>query len=368
MNQIIKELTNGKLGYRFILLIGLIGAIAVQTGCSKSDDQGGPPRGGAGGRGGGAAVRVEAVIVETEELKTSVRGLGILLPSKEIEIQAEMAGRVQTVFFKDGQSVRAGESLVKIEDANLRAAVSKAYSRLVLARNTAHRKRQLFDTGAISAQEWDFALADLRIAEADSADAAANLLKTLIWAPFDGKLGISRISIGKRLSVGEPIVRIVQKFPLKVDFSVADKYAPILRTGMEVNLSRGGESYKAVIEALESSLDGSTRTLQARAIIAGKPEELVPGAPLEFSLELPTRESLTVPPEAILSDALGSVAYLYKGGKAQLTRIELGTRFVDRVEIISGIAVGDTVLCVGASPVRNGGNVEISRMKNETPR
>jgi membrane fusion protein (multidrug efflux system) len=341
------------------------------VGCSKSDDSSGAARGGGGGGGrggGGGAVRVEAVIAENEELKSSVRGLGILLPSKEIEIQAEMAGKIQTVFFKDGQNVRAGESLVKIEDANLRAAVSKAYSRLTLARNTAHRKKQLFDSGAIPAQEWEFALADLRIAEADSADAAANLLKTLIWAPFDGKLGISKISIGQSLSVGEPIVKIVQKFPLKVDFSVADKYASVLKPGMEVNFRRGGEDYKAVIEALESSLDGSTRTLQARAIIAGRPEELVPGAPLEFSMELPSRESLTVPPEAILSDALGSVTYLYKGGKAQLARIELGTRFVDRVEVISGIAIGDTVLCVGASPVRSGGNVEISRIKNDAAR
>jgi membrane fusion protein (multidrug efflux system) len=329
--------------------------------CSKSD----VPKEGGGGPGGRREqiVKIEAVVAKTEDIKSSVRGLGILLPSKEVEIQAEMAGRVLAVYFSDGQNVRAGESLVKIEDANLRAAMIKANSKLAFSRSTAHRKKQQFDAKAISAQEWELVEADLQTAMADSIDATANLAKTIIRAPFDGKLGIGKINLGKRLGVGESIVKIVQKYPLKVDFSVADKYAPILKTGMEVEINRAGKTYKARVDALESSLDGSTRTLLARAVIDGNPEELVPGAPLEFSLNLPSRESLTVPPEAIGSDALGSTVYLYKGGKAKLSRIEIGMRFVDKVEVLSGVNAGDTVLCAGASPVRDGGAVEISRVK-----
>jgi len=327
--------------------------------CSKSD----APKEGGGGKRGEQTVKVEAVVAKTEDIKSSVRGLGILLPSKEVEIQAEMTGRVLAVYFSDGQNVRAGESLVKIEDANLRAAMLKANSKLTLTRSTAARKKQQFDARAISAQEWEAVEADLQAAQADSIDAAANLAKAIVRAPFEGKLGIGKINLGKRLSVGEPIVKIVQKYPLKVDFSVADKYASILKTGMDVEINRGGNSYKAKVDALESSLDGSTRTLLARAIIEGKPEDLVPGAPLEFLLDLPSRESLTVPPEAIGSDALGSTVYLYRGGKAKLTRIEIGMRFVDRVEVLSGVNAGDTVLCAGASPVRDGGAVEVSRVR-----
>jgi len=334
-------------------------AVLFLISCSKSEKS----QGGGSGRGGAQTVTVEAVVMQPEQIKNSVRGVGILVPSKEVDIQAEIAGKVQTIYFKDGQSVKAGESLVKIEDANLRAIMSRTRAKLVLARSTAKRKKQQFDAAAISAQEWETVQADLRIAEADSVEAIANLQKTLIQAPFYGKLGISKINIGKRLAVGDQIVKIVQKYPLKVDFSVADKYAYILRPGMELEFNRSAENYKAVIEALESSLDGSTRTLQARAVINGQPDELVPGASLEFMLSLPSRESLTVPPEAIGSDALGSNVYLYKGGKAELTRIEIGTRFVDKVEVLSGIGIGDTVLCVGASPVRNGGNVEISRIR-----
>lgn len=316
----------------------------------------------AGGR-GAQAVIVEAVVAAPEKLKSSVRGVGILQPAMEVDIQAEMAGRIQAIYFKDGQNVKAGESLVKIEDANLRAVMSRTSSKLSLARITAHRKKQQFDAGAISSQEWESVLADMQIAEADSAEAAANLRKALIRAPFDGKLGISKVAIGKHIVVSDHIVKIVQKYPLMVDFSVADKYASVLRPGMEVEFIRNAVKYKAVIGALESALDGSTRTLLARATIDGQPEELVPGAPLEFSLELPPKETLTVPPEAIGSDALGSNVHLYKGGKAVLTRIELGVRLVDRVEVLAGISAGDTVLRVGASPVRNGGSVEISRVR-----
>ena len=334
-------------------------AVLFLVSCSKSEQS----QGGKGGRSGAQTVTVEAIVAKPELLSNSVRGVGILQSSKEVDIQSEMAGKIQTVYFKDGQSVKAGQSLVKIEDANLRAIMSRANSKLILVRGTTNRKRQQFNAKAISSQEWEAALADLQIAEADSAEAAANLQKTLIRAPFEGKLGLGRVNIGERLSVGDQIVRIVQKFPLKVDFSVADKYAFTLKPHMEVEFHRNAKSYKAVIEALESSLDGSTRTLQARATINGQPEELIPGAPLEFLLDLPPRESLTVPPEAIGSDALGSNVYLYKGGKAELTRIEIGTRFVDKVEVLSGINTGDTVLCVGASPVRNSGDVEISRIR-----
>jgi len=338
-------------------LISLIGLLFLS--CSKSEQQ---PQSGGGGR-GSQAVRIEAIIAAPEELRSSVRGVGILQPAKEVDIQSEMAGKIQTVYFKDGQSVRARESLVKIEDANLRAVMSRAYSKLSLARSTAHRKKRLFESGAISSQEWEITLADMLVAEADSVEAAANLLKTLILAPFDGKLGIGKVTIGKHISVGAPIVKIVQKYPLKVDFSIADKYASVLEPGMEVEFVRNAIKYKAKVDALESALDGSTRTLLARATINGQPEELVPGAPLEFALELPPKETLTVPPEAIGSDALGSNVYLYKGGKAELTRINLGVRLVDRVEVLAGVRIGDTVLCVGASPVRNGGSVEISRMR-----
>jgi len=337
----------------------LISLIAILLFSCKSEKQ---AQAGGGGR-GAQTVNVEAIVAVSEELKSSVRGVGILQPAKEVDIQAEMAGKIQAVYFKDGQNVRSGESLIKIEDANLRAIMTRASSKLSLSRSTAHRKKQQFDAGAISSQEWETVLADMRMAEADSVEAAANLQKTLIRAPFDGKLGISNVAIGKHVTVGNYIVKIVQKYPLRVDFSVADKYASVLKTGMEVELIRNAVRYKAIIEALESALDGSTRTLLARAAINGKPDELVPGAPLEFSLDLPTKETLTVPPEAIGSDALGSNVYLYKGGKAELTRIKLGTRLVDRVEVLDGIYVGDTVLCVGASPVRNGGSVEISRLR-----
>jgi len=342
------------------LVVLCIGILIIACSKSEAPKEGG---GGAGGKREQQAVKIEAVVAKTEDIKSSVRGLGILLPSKEVEIQAEMAGRVLAVYFNDGQNVKAGQNLVKIDDANLRAAVIKANSKLAFSRSTAHRKKQQFDAKAISAQEWELVEADLQTAQADSIDAAANLAKATIRAPFDGKLGIGKINLGKRLAVGEPIVKIVQKYPLKVDFSVADKYAPILKVGMDVEIGRSGKNYKATVDALESSLDASTRTLLARAIIIDNPEDLVPGAPLEFSLDLPSRESLTVPPEAIGSDALGSTVYLYNGGKAKLARIEIGTRFVDKVEVLSGVSAGDTVLCAGASPVRDGGAVEISRMR-----
>jgi len=337
----------------------LISLIALLLFSCKSEKQ----AHGGGGR-GAQTVKVEAVIAVSEELKSSVRGVGILQPAKEVDIQAEMAGKIQVVYFKDGQNVRSGEPLVKIEDANLRAIMSRVSSKLSLARSIANRKKQQFEAGAISSQEWEAVWADFKVTEADSVEAAVNLRKTLIQAPFEGKLGISKVTIGKHISINDYIVKIVQKYPLKVDFSVADKYASVLKPGMEVEFIRNAVSYKAVIEALENALDGSTRTLLARAVIQGQPEELVPGAPLEFALNLPSKETLTVPPEAIGSDALGSNVYLYKGGKAKLTRINLGVRLVDRVEVLSGISVGDTVLCVGASPVRNGGSVEISRIRN----
>lgn len=310
-----------------------------------------------------AGIRVEAVVIKPEELQSIVRGVGILKASKEVEIQSEIVGKVKNIYFKDGQNVKAFQSLVKIEDENLKAVMEKANSKLKLSRNNAQRKKQQFDAGAISASEWEIMESDLQLAQADSIDAQANLAKALIKAPFAGTLGISKITLGKRLAVGEPIVKIVQKFPLKVDFSVADKYASVLKSGMEVEFSRSNEKYEAVIEALESSLDGSTRTLQARAVINGTPDNLVPGAPIEFLLNLPSRESLTVPPEAITSDALGSIVYLFKGGKAHIARVELGTRYVDKVEIVSGISAGDTVLSVGASPVREGSDIEITRLK-----
>jgi membrane fusion protein (multidrug efflux system) len=150
---------------------------------------------------------------------------------------------------------------------------------------------------------------------------------------------------------------------LKVDFSIPERYSASVNTGddLEFKISGSDKIFKANVYAIEPKIDPGTRTLQIRAICSSAYKELIPGAFANVELSLKeTNDAILIPTVSIVPELKGQKVYLYKGGIVIPQNVQIGIREETRVQIVSGLNVGDTVITSGILQIRPNSKVKIS--------
>jgi membrane fusion protein (multidrug efflux system) len=189
--------------------------------------------------------------------------------------------------------------------------------------------------------------------------------KTEVYAPFDGVIGLRNISIGAQVTPSTPLatIRAVQK--LKLDFSVPEKYGKAIKKGLKVKFSVQGEGalHDATVLATEEGIDVATRNLKVRAVVKNKDAELKPGAFANVELELgENKNALMVPTQAIIPQERTKQLIVGKNGKAKFVTVTTGVRQASSVEVLDGIAAGDTVVTTGLLFLKPGADLKFSKV------
>lgn len=308
-------------------------------------------------------IPVTAHIVVYEKLGNSVYTTGTILANEEVELRSEISGKVIQILFKEGAYVNKGDLLVKINDAELQAQLRKAASNIKLIEDREARQRQLSEKQMISKEDYESTLNDLEAGKAEYDLIKAQIDKTEIRAPFNGVVGLREVSEGSFVTTSTVIARLQNLSNLKVDFSIPQKYTPLVKTGDELffKLSGNDFQYKAKVYAIEPKIDPSTRTLRLRAICTANYKDLYPGAFANVELNLKeTEKAILVPTVAVVPELKGQSVYLYKGGIVTPQKVEIGLREEKNVQILSGLAEGDTVITSGILQMRPGAKVKIT--------
>ena len=166
---------------------------------------------------------VDALIIKTKFIQDKIFSNGTFISNEEVELRSEISGKITKILFKEGQPIKKGALLVKINDAELQATLKKNETIESLARDKEYRAKELFNKNLTSQQEYDNALGELNSAQADVEFTKAQLEKTEIRAPFDGIIGLRSVSEGSYISPTSKIATLQSINPLKVDFSVPQK-------------------------------------------------------------------------------------------------------------------------------------------------
>ena len=206
---------------------------------------------------------------------------------------------------------------------------------------------------------------DIRAMKADIEEIHAKLAQTELRAPFDGIIGLRQVSVGAYASPNTAVATLTNTAKLKIEFSVPERYAGILKPGAPLTFRVEGEpkEYSANVYATNSIVDQNTRTFSVRAIYDNSTRELVPGRYVSVSLVTRTFENaMAVPSEAIISEMGIDKVFLYKSGKAVPVEISKGLRTDAEVQITSGLEVGDTVITSGIMQLRTGMTVELKEI------
>lgn len=314
---------------------------------------------GPGGPPGGFAVPVEAQLVRVGVRRKEAEAIGTLRSWESIVVKPEVTGRVAKFAFEEGTLVKAGQLLVELDAAEAEAEMLRAKAALELARETHQRALRLRQQGAGSVANLDKAQAELVSAEASLRLAEARLAKMRLVAPFDGVVGLRKVSVGALLVPGQEIVNLEQINPLKVDFKVPELLLASVKVGQVIRLrldAMGSRPVDGTVYAIDPLLETGGRAIVLRARIPNADGALRPGLFARVVLTIEEKpDAIFVPEQSVLPGSDGSMSVFKAAeGKAVMTKVELGERVRGEVEIVSGLDPGDVVISAGLPKLRPG--------------
>ncbi len=314
------------------------------------------------------SLSVEGYLVQSSVLNSSIDVAGTLLPFEETEIHPEVSGKVVMLSINEGRVVRRGTLLGRLFDGDLQAQLHKLNVQLAIAKKTQDRQNDLLKIGGISQQDYDLSLLSVSTIQADMQVLNASINKTIIRAPFDGKIGFKNISIGAYVTPVTIVTTIRQINRLKLEFSVPEKYTSNIKLGNSISFSTESSSkkYNAKIVATESGITAENRSLKVHAIVENTDKNITGGsfATVNFNMG-DNNNAIMVPTQAIIPGARDKKVIVYRNGVADFNIVITGERDSARVEILKGLAAGDTIITTGLLSIKPGSKISLSSLKKQ---
>jgi membrane fusion protein, multidrug efflux system len=341
----------------FVPAFFAVSMIAAACGNKKEAGKaGGPPPG----------LKAEGYVVTSGSFSNDFTASGSLMPNEEVEIHPEISGRVTAIKFKEGSKVRKGQVLVQLYNADVQSQIQKLKAQKQLQQKTIDRQKELLNIGGISQQEYDATQTGIQAMDADIAYAEAQLRGTVILAPFDGTIGLRSVSEGAVVSPATTIASLQQTQTLKMDFSVPDHYRDAVKDGKEVlfTVTSSNDTLKGKIVATDPGASQNTRTIRVRAAVSNADGKLLAGSFAHVLVPFETKESsILIPSQAVIPTTRDKKVVVMRNGKAEFAVVKLGARTSDKVEVLSGLQVSDTIITTGLMQVKQGMAVTITKLK-----
>ncbi len=309
------------------------------------------------------ALNVRCIVVSTKPIVEQINSSGTLKASEQVELSFESSGRITLLNINEGQRVKKGTLLAKVNDNELQAQRDKINVQLKLAEDREARQRTLLEREAISREAYEQSLTELQSLKADLALIEAKIEKASIVAPFDGIVGLRYTSEGAYVSPGTLVTQLVSIKPLKVDFPINERHAGVVKVGMPVQFTAEGYSkpFTAKVYAIEPQVDVKMRALTVRALYDNRNEDLVPGRYIQVSLQIKQFDkAITIPNQALVPTMEGNIVYVSRSGKAQPVSVQIGIRNESEIQITSGLTPGDTLITSGILQLRKGLPVKLN--------
>lgn len=345
-----------------IVLFGLIGYRLTKN--SEQSEKG-------GGKGDKKPpIMVEAIVVSETNFANAISLSGSIEANENVEIRSEVSGIVDKIYFTEGTNVNKGQVLVKVNDIELRAQLSQATTKQGLAAENERRANLLLKKEAISQEEYDIASAEYRSLKAQTQLIQAQIAKTVIRAPFSGKIGLRNISPGTYVTPTTLITKLVSANQVKISFSIPEKYAAEVEnnTPIQFTIPNNSQKYTAKIYAIEPEIETTTRTLKIKAIAENTNGKLLAGT--FATIELPLKNikgAIQIPSEAVVPIQDGKVVYIANNGKAKEVKIVTIARTDKDVIVTEGIKSGDTILTSGVMALKDEAEIKVKVKQVKLP-
>lgn len=335
-------------------------SVLVLAGCKKGDGEaqakpGDPPK-------AADAVPVEVVKAAHRPVAASYTGTKALEPRGESQVVAKTSGVALMVLVEEGQQVKAGQPLVRLDADRARLAVAQIEAQMRKLEANYNRAKQLVGQQMISANDVDQIKYDLENARAQYRMATLELSYTTVVAPISGVVASRSIKTGNFVQINTPIFRIVDLSRLEAALDIPERELATIKAGQPVTLTVDalpGRSFTGVVDRVAPVVDSGSGTFRAVCAFAGE-GLLQPGMFGRIRIDYDKRaDALVVPRIALLDDDGDPAVFAVRNGKAARVAVKVGYMDGEWVEIRQGLKAGDGVVTAGKIALRDGTPVEI---------
>jgi membrane fusion protein (multidrug efflux system) len=301
--------------------------------------------------------------VERIEFPLTVEALGTALANESVEVRPQISETVVAIRFQEGQNVKAGTVLVELKDSEAVAAVAAARAVLIDSEAKYRRGEQLLASELLAESELE-ALRARRDADRAALDAAeARLAETVVKAPFAGRVGLRRVSVGSLVTPATVITTLDDTDPIKVDFDVPETALGLLEEGLSFEAGSAAwpdTLFRGEVISIDTRVDPVSRTVTVRGRIPNRERLLRPGMFLTVRLLRRDVTAIMVPEQALIPEQSRQfVLVVGEGGIVEKREVRPGRRRPGAVEILYGLEGGETIVVEGTQKARPGSPVEI---------
>ena len=314
-------------------------------------------------------INVELQTVEPQDFTHFVRVLGTVEAEHDVTVAAEEGGVVRSIAARKGEALSAGEPILRIDDAVLRAQLDQAESQAALAKETWERQRQLWEDEQVGTEmSYLQARYGAQTAEAQARVLRERLQRTVVRSPVKGILDARMVEVGSMVSPGTPVVRILDVDTVRVEAGVPERYATEIERGAEVTVTvdaLDGREYQGAIDFVGAAVSGDTRTFPIEVEVPNPGLGIKPGMVANVRISRRTVEdALVVPRHAVLRRENGYVVYVARetedGWRAEARGVVPGESRGEEVLIRSGLEPGERIVVVGQQRVAHGDALRIA--------
>jgi membrane fusion protein, multidrug efflux system len=351
----------------FAALVAALAFVKIKYLTKETPQMGGSNPAAAGGKSGAApATGVVGFVVKSEKLDNRIFATGSVVASEMVDLKPEVAGKIVQLNIVEGKAVTKGQLLLKLNDEDLQAQVKKLNAQMQLTQQSEQRLRKLLDVKGVSQDEYDVVTNQMNNIRADLEFTQAQIAKTELKAPFSGVIGLRNVSLGSYINAASQVANIQVLNPVKVDFTVPEKYTNQVQVGESIAFTTEGstEHFTGKVYATDNQIDPISRSLKIRATAQNPNGKLKPGAfvKVDFSLK-EIGNALMIPTEALIPILKGQQVFVSKNGIAKAIVVEVGIRTDSRIQILNGIQVGDTIITSGLMGMKPDTKVKFSTVQ-----
>ena len=308
------------------------------------------------------AIDVFVTPVQATEVTDSIEALGTLKANESVALTASVSEVVTAIHFEDGERVQAGDLLVELSSSEEQALKTEYKYTLAEAEAQLKRISRLATRGDASQSLLDEQRRVRDVSKARLTAVESQLTDRQVKAPFDGVVGLREISVGAFVSPGVVLTTLIDDRQLKLDFAVPAIHLPKLTKGMTLvarTRVHPNKTFSGKVVAIDNRVDPVSRTLQIRALLPNADHQLLPGFLMEIDLLSNKRQALVLPEEALTPVGRKQFVYLVQDDQVKRQEVSLGSRWPGRVEILTGLSVGDQVIAHGTDKLSDGSKINI---------
>lgn len=310
---------------------------------------------------------VDYYITKAETFEEIITIPGKTMPFEQVNLYSEVNGRVEKIHFTEGNLVKKGQLLVTVDTDILQSERNKLNIDLVFAKKDQKRKQMLFKSEAGTQEALERSESSVNSLNAQIQSLDVQIVKGRITAPFEGTVGLREISEGAFITTNDLITVLAQTNQLKVDFSIAQRYAHKVSNGQKISLrpptdSLNSTPLNATVYAISPVINQNTQMLNVRAKVENS-RNIVAGGFVNVDYNLgESPNSITVPTSAIVSVIDGQIVWVFENGKAAKRKVNIGNRSNTNVQIFGEVEPNDTIVLTGLLGMRVGASI---KAKNE---